>query len=150
MNWEEMDRIIQRYAEERRRETRKVAQEHFLACAYLACSAGEIGQFMKRVRGVLTYHIDCLSLFDNPFRNTQVCWLLLMFVSFVFGIYLMTDDDLRIAGIVLCTGTTIFGASLWKIVWSGWLETSLLIAAYREIIDFIDHLPLSSGNGTTA
>jgi hypothetical protein len=144
MNSEEVDRIIERYAKERKHESRQVAQQHFLMYAYLACGAGEIEKFMKYTRGLLTYYIDSLSLFENPFRNTQVCWLLLMFLWFCFSIFMMTDTDHRLAGIVSCTGTVIFGRSLWKIVWSDWLDTNVRIACYREIIDLIDRLLPSS------
>lgn len=150
MSSEEIDRIVERYAEERKHETRQVAQEHFLAHAYLVCSSCDIEQFMKRTRGLLTYYVDSLSLFENPFRNTQFCWLLLMLLGFGFSLYLMTDDGLRLAGIIVSAGTVICGASLWKIVWSSWLNTSVLIACYREIIDFIDTLPFSATRKATA
>lgn len=138
MKSEEIDKIVKRYAEERQHEPRRVAQEHFLAYAYLVATAGDVEQFLAHTRRVLTYYIDSLSLFENPFRNTQACWLLLMFLLFCFGLYMMTDDDLCIGGIIICTGTTVFGTSLWKMVWSNWLSTNLLIAYYWEIIDFID------------
>ncbi|MCM2263744.1 MAG: hypothetical protein NDI73_00975 [Desulfuromonadales bacterium] len=150
MKSEDIDWIIKRYAEERKHETQQVAQEHFLAYAYLVCRAGEVEQFLKRTRGLLTFYIDSLSLFENPFRNAQVCWLMLMFLLFVFSLYLIADADFRYAGIVLCTGTVIFGTSLWKIVWNNWLDTSLLIACYREIIDLIDNLQSSSNAETAA
>jgi len=150
MKSEEIDRIIERYAEERKHAKRQVAQEHFLAYVYLVCNAGEVEQFMKHTRGLLAYYIDSLSLFENPFRNAQVFWLLLMFLLFGFSIYMMTDDDLCLAGIIICTGTVIFGTSLWNIVWSKWLNTDLLIACYNEIIDLIDSLQLSQNTETTA
>jgi hypothetical protein len=150
MKSEEIDRIIERYAEERKHAKRQVAQEHFLAYVYLVCNAGEVEQFMKRTRGLLAYYIDSLSLFENPFRNTQVCWLLLMFLLFGFSIYMMTDADLCYAGIILCPGTVIFGTSLWKIVWTKWLDTGLLIACYREIIDLIDSLQSSPNTESAA
>lgn len=150
MKNEEIDKIIGRYAEVRKHETQQVAQEHFLAYAYVVCNAGEVEKFMKQTRSLLTYYIDSLSLFDNPFRNTQVCWLLLMFLLFGFSLCLITDDDFRLAGIIICTGDVIFGASLWQIVWSKWCDTSVLIACYREIIDLIDGLQYSQDTLTPA
>jgi len=150
MKCEDIDWIIKRYAEERKHETQQVAQAHFLAYAYLVCKAGEVEQFMKRTRGLLAYYIDSLSLFENPFRNTQACWLLLMSLLFGFSLYLMTDNDLRYVGIIFGSGTVVFGTSLWKIVWTNWLETSLLIACYREIIDLIDSLQLPPNTEITA
>lgn len=144
MRSEEIDSLIRRYAEERRHQPLQVAQAHFLAHVYLLCRGGEVEPFMKQTRWLLAYYIDTLSLFENPFRNTQACWLALMFLLFGYSLYLMTDDALRHVGIVVCTGTVVFGVSLWKIVWSSWLDTSLLIACYREIIDLIDRqLPLA-------
>jgi hypothetical protein len=138
MKIEEMDRLIERYAEERKRETRQVAQEHFLAYAYLVCGAGEVEQFMKTTRSLVTYYIDSLSLFENPFRNSRAHWLLFMLLWLVLSIYLMNDEVLYIVGIVNFVGTIIFSRSLWKIIWTEWMETSLLIAYYNEIVDFID------------
>ncbi|NJC87811.1 MAG: hypothetical protein FIB02_04655 [Desulfuromonas sp.] len=150
MKSEEIDKAIKRYAEERQHETRRVAQEHFLAYVYLVATAGDIEQFMKHTRNLLAYYIDSLSLFENPFRNTQVCWLLLMFLLFGFGLYMMTEDGLRIGGIIICTGTAVFGTSLWKIIWGNWLSTNLLIAYYWEIIDLIDRLQSSPQVEATA
>ncbi|TLM66272.1 MAG: hypothetical protein FDZ69_06420 [Deltaproteobacteria bacterium] len=138
MKIEEIDRVIERYAEERKHETREVAQEHFLAYAYLVCRAGEVEQFMKSTRSLVGYYVDSLSLFDNPFRNSRAHWLLFMLLWFFFSIYMILDDALYVVGIVNLTGTIIFSKSLWGIIWSEWLETSLLIAYYRELIDFID------------
>jgi len=140
MTNEEIDRIIEQYAEERRHQSKETAQKQFLTRIYLSCSAAEAGRFLKHVRGLTVYYIDSLSLFDNPFRNAQVCWLAYMFLIFGFSIYMITDDDLRLAGMAISTGTVIFGTSLWKIVWSRWLDTDLVIACYREIIDLIDGL----------
>jgi hypothetical protein len=141
MKIDDIDKIIERYAEERKHATRQVTQQHFLAHAYLLCTHGEIEPFLKRTRGLLRYYVDCLSLFENPFRNSQVCWLLLLFLVFCFSIFMMTDSSLCLLGMIICTGTVIFGTSLWKIVWSQWLATGILISCYQEIIDLIDSLP---------
>lgn len=139
MRDEDIDRIIQRYTEERRHEKRQVVQSHFLSRAYLL-SKGEVEQFLKHTRGMLVYYIDSLSLFDNPFRNSQVLWLLFMFVVFIFSLCMTSDETLRWAGIIISIGTVIFGTSLWRMVWNHWLDVGYLIACYREIIDLIDSL----------
>ena len=146
MRINEIDRIIERYAEERKHGSRQVAQEHFLAYAYLVCGASEVEQFMKTTRNLVAYYIDSLSLFDNPFRNSRAHWLLFMLLWFCFGLYMLHDDALYVVGIVNLTGTVIFSKSLWRIIWSEWLETSLLIAYYREIIDLIDSQQLAFGS----
>ena len=148
MKSEEIDRIIERYANERKHETQQVAQQHFLTYAYLVCNAGEVEPFLKHTRGLLRYYIDSLSLFENPFRNSRVCWLLLMFMLFSFIIYMMTYDEFLLAGMIMNSGTVIFGISLWKVVWTQWLDTDLLIACYREIIELIDNLQQISNSET--
>ena len=150
MKSDDIDRIIERYAEERKHETRRVAQEHFLTYAYLVCGVGEVEQFLKNTRSILVYYINSMSLFDNPFKNTQVCWLLFIFVWFWFCLYMIAEENLRPLGIINCTGTVIFGRSLWKIVWTKWLETCLLIAYYEELIDLIDNHLSSSNSSATA
>ena len=144
MKLKEIDRLIECYAAERRHEPRQVAERHFLTRAYLVCRGDELGEFMSRMRNWLVYRIDSLSLFDNPFRNTQLFWLFFMFLWFCFSIYLLTDENYRMVGMINGAGTVIFGSSLWKMIWTRWLDTSLLIAYYREIIELIDsQLPFS-------
>ncbi len=140
MQQNDIDRVIERYVTERKQVPQQVAQQHFLVYASLVCRHDEFNQFMRRTRGLLVYYIDSLSLFDNPFRNARVCWLLLLFAIFAFSTYMLTMDELRLAGLVLDSGAIIFGTSLWKTVWSRWLDTDLLIACYREIIELIDSI----------
>ena len=82
MKSNEIDRLIEHYATERKHEPRQVAQQHFLTRTYLVCRGDELGEFLGRMRNQLIYRIDSHSLFDNPFRNTQVFWLCLMFLWF--------------------------------------------------------------------
>lgn len=150
MKTEEIDKIIERYAEERKHEERQVAQQHFLAYTYIVCRADEVEQFLTYTRGLLVYYMNCLSLFENPFRNTQVMWLLLIFLLFGFSIFMMTNDDLYMLGIILCTGTVIYGTTLWKIVWAKWRDANVLMACYKEIIDLIDNLLAASSKQQSA
>jgi len=138
MQTNDIDKLIERYAEERKSQPRQVAQDRFVTRTHLLCRNDEVEPFLKQTRVLLTYYINSLSLFDNPFRNTQIHWLLFMFGWFCFSIYMIINVELRMLGIVICTGTVIFGKSLWTMVWDKWLETSLLIAYYNEIIEFID------------
>ena len=149
MKSDDIDRVIERYVEERKHVSRQVAQEHFLAYVYLVFG-GEVEQFMKNTRSMLAYYVNSLSLFDNPFKNTQVCWLLFMFGWFWFCLYMIADETLRPLGIINCTGTLIFGKELWKLVWTKWIETNVLIAYYGEIIDLIDTHLLPSNTSATA
>lgn len=140
MQENDIDRVIERYVTERKQVPQQVAQQHFLVYASLVCRHDDLNQFMRKTRGLLIYYIDSLSIFDNPFRNAKVCWLLLLFGIFTFSTYMLTMDELRLAGMVLGSGAIIFGTSLWKTVWSRWLDTDLLINSYREIIELIDSL----------
>lgn len=141
-----IDRVIERYVEERKRCPLRIAQEHFLSHAALVCRRGELQPFMQRTRGLLLYYIDSISIFDNPLRNARVCWLLLTIQVFTFSLIMLVDDELRLTGLIIGSGSVIFGSSLWTTVWNQWLDADLLIACYREMIDLIDRLnpPVSS------
>ena len=138
MGHEDIDTIIERYAEERRHESRKVAQDHFLSYIYVVCGANEAEPALKQARCLLSYHICVLSLFDNPFRNSQFCWLVVMLLWFCLNLSFIGNQELRLFGMINCTGTAIFGKALWNIIWTRWIDTNIVIAYYRELVDFID------------
>jgi hypothetical protein len=62
-----------------------------------------------------------------------------MVVVFSIGIVMLADDDLRLAGIFITSGTLVNGISLGRVVAAKWLETGVMIALYREIVDLIDN-----------
>lgn len=150
MGYEDIDRAIERYAQERWHESRQTAQQHFLTYAYVVCGAGEVESFLRVTRSIVSYQIASLSLFDNPFRNSQFCWLLLMICWFCFNVLLITEQEFCRFGLINCAGTIIFGSLLWKCVWSRWIETCLRIDYYQEIIDCIDSQQLSSDSEAAA
>ena len=136
---QDIDIIIERYAEERKHESRKVAQEHFLSYVYVVCGANEAESVLKQARSLVSYHISTLSLFDNPFRNSQFCWLVVMLLWFCLNLSLIVNQELCLFGMINCAGTAIFGRTLWNIIWSKWIDTNILIAYYRELVDLIDN-----------
>ena len=134
-----IDEAIERYVIERKKNKRKAAETKFLSYTYLACGEIDVPAFMKKTRGLVSYYIDFLKVLENPWRGPQVGWLSLMVLVFSLGIYLITDADLRIAGIFIITGTLVNGISLYRAVINKWVETAIKIALYQEIIELIDN-----------
>lgn len=77
-------------------------------------------------------------MLENPLHGPQAGWLALMSIVFAFGLYMLTNDELRVAGIFVCTGTLVNGISLARAVIAKWVETAVMIAFYREIVELID------------
>lgn len=138
MTTTKIDEAIERYVNERRKSERKVAETTFLRFTYLACGESDIAAFMRRSRGLIRYYIDYLTVLENPLRGPQAAWLALMAMVFSFGIYMLTVEEMRVAGIFISSGTLVNGISLGRAVIDKWVETSVTIALYREIIEIID------------
>lgn len=134
----DIDTVIERYAQDRKTGSKQVAQEHFLSYIYVVFDVNSAESFMKRTRGMLSYYINSMSLFENPFRGPEPCWLVLMAMVFAFSLCMLADDDTSLIGFFIAAGTLVNGVSLWRIVFSKWLDTGVMIAIYREIIDLID------------
>ena len=138
MTTTKIDEAIERYVSERRKSERKAAETKFLSYTYLACGESDIAAFLRRSRSLIRYYIDYLTVLENPLRGPQAAWLVLMAMVFSFGIYMLTDEDMRISGIFITSGTLVNGISLTRAVIDKWVETSVTIALYREIIEIID------------
>ena len=134
-----IDEAIERYVTERKKSERKVAETKFLSYTYLACGESDVAAFMRRSRGLIRYYIDFLTVLENPLRGPQAAWLALMALVFAFGLYMLTDEDMRLAGIFITTGTVVNGISLGRSVIDKWVEISVTIALYRELIELIDN-----------
>jgi hypothetical protein len=139
MTTSKIDDAIERYVIERKKSERKMAETKFLTYTYLACGESDAATFMRRSRSLIRYYIDFLTVLENPLRGPQAAWLALMALVFSFGIYMLTDEDLRVAGIFISSGTLVNGISLGRSVIDKWIEISVTIALYREIIEFIDN-----------
>jgi len=133
-----IDEAIERYVKERKTNDRSVAENRFLSYTYLVCGEGDAAIFMRKVRGLVGYYINYLTVLENPLHGPQAGWLALMSIVFAFGLYMLTNDDLRVAGIFVCTGTLVNGISLARAVIAKWVETAVMIAFYREIVEPID------------
>jgi hypothetical protein len=139
MTTTKIDEAIERYVNERKKSERKVAENKFLSYTYLACGERDITAFMRRSRSLIRYYIDYLTVLENPLRGPQAAWLALMVMVFSFGIYMLADEEMRIAGIFITSGTVVNGISLGRSVIDKWIETSVTIALYRELIELIDN-----------
>lgn len=145
MTTTKIDEAIERYVNERRKSTRKVAETKFLSYTYLACGESDVTAFMRRSRSLIRYYIDLLTVMENPLRGPQAAWLALMAIVFSFGIYMLADEEMRVAGIFITSGTVVNGISLARAVIDKWIETSVTIALYREIIELIENTLPSGG-----
>jgi hypothetical protein len=134
-----IDDAIERYVSERKKSERKAAETKFLSYTYLACGESDAAAFMRRVRSLIRYYIDFLTVLENPLRGPQAAWLALMAIVFAFGIYMLTDEEMRMAGIFITSGTLVNGISLGRSVVDKWVEIAVTIALYREIIELIDN-----------
>jgi hypothetical protein len=134
-----IDEAIERYVTERKKSERKVAETKFLSYTYLACGETDVAAFMRRSRSLIRYYIDFLTVLENPLRGPQAAWLALMALVFSFGIYMLTDEEMRLAGIFITSGTVVNGISLGRSVIDKWVEVSVTIALYRELIELIDN-----------
>lgn len=139
MTTTKIDEAIERYVSERKKSERKVAETKFLSYTYLACGESDITAFMRRSRSLIRYYIDYLTVLENPLRGPQAAWLALMVMVFSFGIYMLADEEMRIAGIFITSGTVVNGISLGRSVIDKWIETSVTIALYSELIELIDN-----------
>ena len=140
MTTTKIDDAIERYVIERKKSERKVAETKFLSYTYLACGESDTVAFMRRIRSLIRYYIDYLTVLENPLRGPQAAWLALMAIVFSFGIYMLTDEEMRIAGIFITSGTAINGISLGRSVIYKWVDISVTIALYCEIIEIIDNI----------
>ena len=139
MTTTKIDEAIEHYVNERKKSERKEAEIKLLRYIYLACGERDIVAFMRRSRSLIRYYIDYLTVLENPLRGPQAGWLAIMAMVFFFGVYMLADDEMRFAGIFITSGTLVNGISLGRAVVDKWVETSVTIAMYREIIEIIDN-----------
>ncbi|OGU13439.1 MAG: hypothetical protein A2076_17495 [Geobacteraceae bacterium GWC2_53_11] len=148
MTTAKIDEAIERYVSERKKSRRNVAETKFLSYSYLACGESDVAAFMRKSRSLIRYYIDFLTVLENPLHGPQAAWLALMAIVFSFGIYMLTNEDMLTAGIFVTSGTVVNGISLYRAVIDKWVETSITIALYRELIELIDNT-LPSGVETS-
>ena len=137
-DFDAIDRFIERYTEERQHAPKQVALQHLLSHAYMVSNVGEVDTFFKRVRALLIFHIESLSLFDNPLRHSQLCWLIFFPCGFLYSLHLAAQREVALLGLIYCAATMIYGTSLFVMIIQQWFDNDIRLGYYREIIEFID------------
>ncbi|GAM09553.1 hypothetical protein OR1_01833 [Geobacter sp. OR-1] len=138
MNTETIDEAIGKYVNERMKKGKKTASERFLTYAYLKHGGDELAEFMKKVVGLSRYYINFLNIMENPFRGPEVAWFGSMVIVAVFGGYLASQEESRMLGILIVSGTLANAWSLLCAVAKKWLDVGVMIAIYREILELAE------------
>ena len=133
-----IDEAIDKYVNERMKAGKKSAAERFISYAYLKYAGDELAEFLKKVRGLSRYYVDFLTLMENPFKGPELAWLASMITVGVVSCYMMGNEDSRIAGIFIFSGTLVHAWSLIRMVAKKWREIGVMIAIYREIIEIVE------------
>jgi hypothetical protein len=133
MDTNTIDEAIERYVNERMTAGKERARARFLSYAHLKCAGGEIVDFMRHANGLTRYYIDLTRVLENPFRGREMAFLASMLVVAVFSCWLMHDQETRLVGICVFSGTILNGFSLLKQIAAKWLESGVMIAIYEEI-----------------
>ncbi|AJE04634.1 GSU0071 family protein [Geobacter pickeringii] len=133
-----IDEAIDKYVNERMEKGRKSAAERFLSYAYLRYGGDELNEFLKKVRGLTRYYVDFLTLMENPFKGPELAWLASMITVGAVSCIMMGDEEMRITGIFLFSGTVVHAFSLLRMVAKKWREIGVMIAIYREIIEIVE------------
>jgi hypothetical protein len=139
MNTDTIDEAIDKYVSERMKKGKKTASERFLTYAYLKHGGDELAEFMKKVGGLSRYYINFLNIMENPFRGPEMAWLGAMIVVAIFGGYLASQEESRLLGILVVSGTLAHAWSLLCEVAKKWLDVGVMIAIYREILELAEN-----------
>jgi hypothetical protein len=128
-----IDEAIERYVNERMTAGKERAKARFLSYAHLKYAGEDIVEFMRHANGLTRYYIDLIKVLDNPFRGREMAFLASMLVVAIFSCWLMHDEDTRLVGICVFSGTILNGLSLLKHIAAKWLKSDVMIAIYEEI-----------------
>ena len=138
MNLETVDEAIDTYVNERMAKGQQQAKERFLAYVYLKHRGDDLGDFLKKVRGLARYYISFLGVMENPLRGPEIAWLASMISVAIFSCYLMGHEESREIGIFVFSGTLVHAWSLLRLSAKKWLDVGVTIAIYREIIQLAE------------
>lgn len=133
-----IDEAIDKYVHERMEKGRKSAAERFLSYAYLKYAGDELTEFLKKVRGLTRYYVDFLTLMENPFKGPELAWFASMITIGIVSCFMMGEEETRLAGIFVFSGTLVHAWSLILMVAKKWREIGVMIAIYREIIEIVE------------
>jgi hypothetical protein len=139
MKTEPIEVAIDMYVQERMHKGKQRAREHFLAYAYLKYGGAEVRDFMKKAGGLCRYYIDYLRVMENPFRGPEMWWFATMVLVAIYSCYLMGQEDDRLIGIMVFSGTLVNFGALVRAVAKKWSETGVMIAIYREIAEIAEN-----------
>jgi hypothetical protein len=138
MNIEQIDEAIDKYVNERMKQTKEAASERFLAYAYLRHRGDDLADFLKKVGGLSRYYIDYLRVMQNPLKGPEIAWLASMLAIAIYAVILMTTEEEQTLGIFLLAGTLVNGWALVCAVARKWCDVSVMIAIYREIAQIVE------------
>ncbi|HEX9078387.1 MAG TPA: hypothetical protein VF795_02285 [Desulfuromonadaceae bacterium] len=138
MNTQIIDEAIDRYVSERMTGSRERASARFLSYAHLKYAGQDLVDFMRSAKGLTRYYIDMTRVFENPFRGREMAFLATMVVVAIFSCWLLHDDDTRLSGICILSGTIVNGATLLKYIAAKWSKSGVMIAIYEEIAALAD------------
>ncbi|BEH08435.1 MULTISPECIES: GSU0071 family protein [Geobacter] len=133
-----IDEAIDKYVHERMEKGKTRAAERFLSYAYLKYAGDEVGEFLRKVKGLTRYYVDFLTLMENPFKGPELAWFASMIVVGIVSCVMLNEEQTRLAGIFILAGTLVHAWSLLRMVAKKWREIGVMIAIYREIIEIIE------------
>jgi hypothetical protein len=138
MDTRQIDEAIDKYVHERMEKGKKSAAERFLSYAYLKYAGDELTEFLKKVRGLTRYYVDFLTLMENPFKGPELAWFASMVTIGVVSCFMMAEEDNRLIGIFIFSGTLVHAWSLILMIAKKWREIGVMIAIYREILEIVE------------
>ncbi len=138
MNVQTIEEAIDKYVDERMKKGKEKACERFLAYAYLKNGRDEVREFLRKVGGLSRYYINFLKIMENPFRGPEMAWFLSMVMIGMFSCYLIAQDDMRLLGLLVLSGTLVHAWALISLVAKKWSEVGVMIAIYREIVEMVE------------
>ncbi len=139
MNTEIIDEAIERYVSERMTAGRERARARFISYAHLKYAGEDLVDFMRHAEGLTRYYIDLTRVLENPFRGREMAFFATMLVVAIFSCWLLHDEDTRLSGIFILSGTIVNGVTLLKQIAAKWSESGVMIAIYEEIAALAEH-----------
>jgi hypothetical protein len=135
MNVEHVCEAIDRYVDVRMKQGRQQARERFLAYIYLRHGRDEIVEMFCKTRGLAMYYVHYFKFLENPFKGPEFAWLISMLIVGVPGVFMLLDENLRLPGIFLISGTIVHALALVQLVAKKWREAGVMAAIYYELVE---------------
>lgn len=145
MDTRTIDEAIERYVSERMSAGKERASARFLSYAHLKFAGEDIAEFMRHANGLTRYYIDLIKVLENPFRGREMAFLATMIVVAIFSGWLIHDEETRLSGIWVFSGTIVNGLTLLKQIAAKWLQSDVMIAIYEEIATLAENEAITAG-----